>query len=174
MREFVSEFSDHYSRNNFAEAGKIALAVTKISPNEPIGWKMLGAALVQMGRLDDSLAPMELAARLAPNDAEAHNNLGAVQLQLGQVTEAVVSHEKAIALQPSNAVSYCSLGNAFRAQGQHQAAEENFKKSISLDPNYAKAYHNLACGFKIWAALSRQRTFIPRLLNWHLKMPLPF
>ena len=105
---------------------------------------MLGAVLVQMGRLDESLAPMELAARLAPNDAEAHDNLGAVQLQLGQVTEAVASHEKAIALQPSNAGSYCSLGNAFRTQGQHQAAEENFKKSISLAPDNAGAYHNLA------------------------------
>ena len=144
-REVVGEFWYHYNHNNFADAGKIALAITQRSPEEPSGWKMLGAVLAQIGRLDESLVAVELAARLAPNDAEAHDNLGAVQLQLGMVIEAVGSHEKAIALQPDNAVSYCNLGNALRAQGKYQAAEENFKKSISLAPDRAGTHHNLAC-----------------------------
>ena len=143
-RELVDKFSYHFSHNGFADAGKIALAITQCSPEEPIGWKMLGAVLAQIGRLDESLVTTELAARLAPNDAEVHNNLGAVQLQLGMATEAVVSHEKAIALQPNNAVSYCNLGNALRAQGKLKAAEENFKKSISLAPGRAETHYNLA------------------------------
>ena len=44
-------------------------------PDHPLGWKVLGASLKQLGRLPESVPPMRRAVELSPQDAEAHNNL---------------------------------------------------------------------------------------------------
>ena len=91
---------EHYQAGRWSQAELIASAITQEFPTHQFGWKVLGAVLTQMGRIEDALIPMQKSVHLEPLDAEAHNNLGVTLLELGRLGEAQESFTQAGALQP--------------------------------------------------------------------------
>ena len=77
---------------------KKALSFTKKFPNHPFGWKALGIALKNNGKISDSLKASKTVLELSPKDVEAHNNLGNTLQELGRLDEAEASANRAIAL----------------------------------------------------------------------------
>ncbi len=60
----------------------------------------LGNALLQEGRVDESIALVQKALLIYPNYAHAHNNLGNALLQKGQVDDAIDQYERALEIDP--------------------------------------------------------------------------
>lgn len=63
----------------------------------------LGAALTQLGRLDQAIAAFHQAAALEPGYAPAHNHLGIALLRQGRLAEAAERFSRALALRPGDA-----------------------------------------------------------------------
>lgn len=134
----------HYQSERHEEFERLAILMTEEFPAYQIGWKALGAALKNTGRLSDSLVPMRRSVELAPQDAEAHNNLGVTLQELGKLGEAEAIFRKAIVLQSDFAEAHYNLGNTLQELERFDEAEANFKLAIALKPGYPNAYSNLA------------------------------
>src|SRR5690349_10864299 len=92
----VNELIALFNGGRLADAGACAEAFTRRFPEHAFGWKVLGAALKELGRDADALAPMRKAAALAPQNAEALSNLSVTLRDLGQLDEAVACARQAL------------------------------------------------------------------------------
>lgn len=126
---------EHYQAGRWSQAELIASAITQEFPTHQFGWKVLGAVLTQMGRIEDALIPMQKSVHLEPLDAEAHNNLGVTLLELGRLGEAQESFTQAGALQPGYAEAHNNLGNTLKELGRLEAAENVYKKALAMQPD---------------------------------------
>ena len=62
----------------------------------------LGVALLEMGRPEESRAPLQAALEIDPNDGDAHYNLGNTLLQMGRAKEAVTHYDNALKINPDD------------------------------------------------------------------------
>ncbi|MBK6296142.1 MAG: tetratricopeptide repeat protein [Rhodoferax sp.] len=103
-----------------------ALALTQRAPLHGFGWKLLGMALQQQGRLSGHGGR---AARFMPVDAEAHSNLGtALDLQ-GLFDEAELSLRRALALNPGLAQAHNNLGRVLQSLGRLDEAGRCYRRA---------------------------------------------
>ena len=65
----LNRLLEHYQAGRLDGAKPLAMSLTQQFPAHPFGWKVLGAVLKQMGRLGESLVPMQEAVTLSPQDA---------------------------------------------------------------------------------------------------------
>ena len=132
-----------FQADRFAEAESLATLLTQKFPKHPVGWKGLGIALKQTGRLAESLTPMRTAVKLSPQDAEAHSNLGITLQELGRLDEAEASHRQAIARKPDHAENHYNFGITLRDLGRLDEAEASYRQAIALKSDLAEAHSNL-------------------------------
>ncbi|OHC68094.1 MAG: hypothetical protein A2045_10215 [Rhodocyclales bacterium GWA2_65_20] len=132
-----------FAEGRYAEVESLALALTEHFPLHGFGWKALGVALKQMGRIADALTPMQKAAALSPSDAEAHSNLGNALMDLGRLDEAEASCRRALQIKPDYAEAHSNLGNTLRELGRLDAAEASCRRALQIKPDFAEAYNNL-------------------------------
>lgn len=134
---------DLFNANRLEEAATHAQALTVRFPQHGMSWKILGVALMQLGRNADALLPMRKAAILLPNDAESHNNLGITFNSLGQHEEAEASFRQALTINPNDVQTHGNLGVALQDSGAFDAAEASYRRALELAPDYAKVHNNL-------------------------------
>jgi tetratricopeptide (TPR) repeat protein len=101
-----------------------------------------GAALADLGRLDDALANYDQAIALQADHFGAHNNRGAALARLGRFAEALSSYESAIALRPDSADAHVNQGAALAKLGRSPEALARFDTAIALRPDHPGAYYN--------------------------------
>ena len=134
---------ENYQADRLAEAQALAVSLTQQFPKHPFGWKILGVVLKQMGRLDESLLPLQKSVQLSLQDAEAHTYLGVTLRALGRLDEAEENYRKAIALKPDYAEVHNNLGNALTELGKLAEAEVSLRQAMALKPDFAEAHYNL-------------------------------
>lgn len=100
----------HYQNGRYGDAEKLGRSITQRFPRHQLSWKLLGAALNQAQKLQESLIPNQRAVDLDPKDAEAHILLGSTLQQLDRLEQAEASYRKAIALRPDFASAHYYLG----------------------------------------------------------------
>ena len=132
-----------YQTGKYPDAEKLSLSITQEFSEHPFAWKVLGAALKQMGKINESLVASQKSLQLEPQDSEAHNNLGITLKELDRLNEAEASYRKAIALKPDYAGAHNNLGNILQGLGRLDEAEASYRKAIALKPDYAEAHNNL-------------------------------
>ena len=142
-KEKLISLLNFYKARQYFEAEKLSLAITKKFPEHQFAWKVLGAVLKQVGKIEESLIANQKSLELMPQDREAHNNLGVTLQELGRFKEAEVSFRKAILLKTDDADAYNNLGNILKKLNRFNEAEENYRKAIQLNVNSASAYNNL-------------------------------
>ena len=108
-QEQLNSLLECYQTGRYVDAEKLSLSITEEFPKHPFAWKVLGAALKQMGKINESLVASQKSVQLNPQDAEAHNNLGIILQELGRLNEAETSYRKAIELKPEEVNYYYSL-----------------------------------------------------------------
>jgi len=135
---------EHYQNGRFGEAEKLALLITQEFPTHYFGWKVLGAALKNTGRINESLAAMKKTVELEPQDADNHNNLGVILKELGRFEEAEASCRQAIRLKPDLAETHSNLGNVLQELRRFEEAEASCRQAIRLKPDFAEAHSNLS------------------------------
>ncbi|MDC0432014.1 tetratricopeptide repeat protein [Hyphomicrobiales bacterium] len=136
----------HYQNGRLSEAEKLAVYITQQFPENPFGWKVLGAVLKKTGRVSQSLPAMKESVRLKPQDAGAHNNLGSTLQELDKFEKAEISFRQAIALKPDFAEAHGNLGDMLQKLGRLDKAIDSFKTAYQINPNldiemtFAEAY----------------------------------
>ena len=148
-----------YQTGRYVDAEKLSVSIIKEFPKHPFAWKVLGAVLMQMGKMNESLVVFQKNVQLNPQDAEAHNNLGVLlQEAQGRLKEAEECYKKAITLKPNYAVCHYNLGNTLKEQGRLDEAETNYKKAIALKPDYAECHYNLGITLQARGKLDEAET----------------
>ena len=135
----------YYQTGRYEDVEKLSLSITQEFPKHQFAWKVLGAALKQMGKINESLVATQKSVQVKPQDADAHNNLGFMLKELGRLDEAETSYRKAIALKPDYAQAYYNLGIALQELGRLGEAEASFTQAIALnkkEPRYVGTYAN--------------------------------
>ena len=95
-----------YQTGKYPDAEKLSLSITQEFSEHPFAWKVLGAVLKQMGKINESLVASQKSVQLEPQDSEAHNNLGITLKELDRLDEAEASYTQAIALKPDYAEAH--------------------------------------------------------------------
>lgn len=103
-----------YGQGELAKTEQAARSLTQRAPAVAFGWKVLGAALQQMGRYQEALPAMQRAAQLHPRDPEIFNNLGALMEALDQPEHALPQYERALQIKSDFAPALTNLVNLIR------------------------------------------------------------
>lgn len=103
-----------YKQGLYAESGALANKITKRFPLCSFGWKAMGNTLLQQGRYEEALAPLQKAVELSQGDAQLHNSLGNTLAKLGRLCEAEASYWQAIMLDPGFAEAQHNLGSILK------------------------------------------------------------
>jgi len=131
-----------YNQKQFAQAEADAHDLITKFPNHGFGYKVLGAVLQAIGKIDESLVAKQKAADLSPLDGEAWSNLGNTYQEQNRLEEAEKSLRHAIKVSPNLAVAYNNLGITLEKLKRLDVAETVYQKAISLRSDYAEAYYN--------------------------------
>lgn len=140
----VDEINRLFQAEQLERVLESARALTRRFPQDGYGWKVLGAALINLGRCDEALMSLVRAVQLAPSDTSALSNLGfALQIQ-GRHVESEVNLRLALKYQPEFAAAHVNLGATLLRQELYDDAAACFHRSLQLEPGYAPAYNYLA------------------------------
>lgn len=131
-----------YNQRQFEQAEAGARDLIATFPHHGFGYKLLGAVLQAIGKIDESLIAKQKAADLSPNDGEAWSNLGNTYQEQNRLDEAEKSLRHAIKVSPNLAVAYNNLGITLEKLKRLQEAETVYKQAVALRPDYAEAYYN--------------------------------
>ena len=142
-----------------------ARQMTEQYPRHLLGWKTLGAALIQLGRNVEGVQAMRQAAQLAPKDVEVLSNLGVALTQMAQYEEAEHSYRRALKLQPKSANLHAYLADALFLQSRFADAIRHARQAIALDNNHIVAYHNLGVALRSHSQLMDAETALRRALD---------
>jgi tetratricopeptide (TPR) repeat protein len=143
---FVLSFVARYQIIQWHDDFILFTNILKSSPRNSVAHNNLGAALANMGKLDEAKPHFYAAEVINPQDAEVHYNLGRYFLQKGSSDEAV--REYGLCLywtgnQDLAAKARFDLGLAFSQKHQIEQAKANYRAAIRLEPESPQAYVNL-------------------------------
>ena len=96
----INNLLENYQARRFIDVEKLSISITQEFPKHQFAWKVLAAALKQMGKISESLVASQKSVQLEPQDAEAHNNLGIILKELKRLKESEESFRQAITLKP--------------------------------------------------------------------------
>ena len=144
-RDAVDEVLAHFGAGAVVQAEEQARRMTTDHPTDAFGWKALGAALWQQGRLEDALDPMLRAVELAPDDVDAINNLGAAVDDYGLTAHAERLYRRALAIAPEHVETLNNLGDHLCQRNRFEEARQVLEHALTIRPGYAKAHNNLGC-----------------------------
>ena len=142
-QEQLKNLLECYQTGRYVDAEKLSVSITEEFPKHTFAWKVLGAALKQMGKINESLIASQKSVQLGPLDTEAHYNLANTLKELGRLDEAEVSYKKAIELKPDYAEAHNNLGMTLKELGRLDEAEVSYKQAIILKPDLVEAHYNL-------------------------------
>jgi Flp pilus assembly protein TadD len=114
-----------------------------LAPSEATLYNNLGAALTELGKLDDAIQHYRKALELTPQFAEAYSNLGEALARKGEVKGAIVQFEKAVELDPQHAAAQRNLGTALARTGLRERAIVHLQKAVESQPEGADARRDL-------------------------------
>jgi Flp pilus assembly protein TadD len=110
----------------------------RILPGNYFVHAIRGRALACLGRLDQALAHLQLAAKLRP-ESEVFEWIGLVYGQMGRVEEAGANLRKAVEVGPQSATAHGSLALWFESTGDLEAAEREYAIAADISRNDASA-----------------------------------
>ncbi len=132
-----------FDAGQYAGAVERAKLMVERFPDFGFAWKVLGAALQQMGRGDDAVAAMQQAAVLLLDDAETQSNLGFILKTQGRSAEAEASYRRAVQINPDYAEAHYNRGiNLVKMERLNEAAA-SFRRVAEIAPGFAEAHSNL-------------------------------
>jgi len=120
-----------------------ARAVSMRHPEQIIGWRGLGKALLRLGKWNESMHSLSQVAKLLPGDPDVHNDLGQVFYNLGREEEAEASYRRALKFNSQFAEAHVNLSALLIDLGRLAEAAVNLEQSLKLKPDTDFALHCL-------------------------------
>ncbi len=109
-----------------------------------------GTELLQRGRAQDAVHPLDLAHQLQPDHPDAAHNLSSAYILTGSFKKALPLLEKLLANDPHNAQLWLNMGAAtlgnpvLATDEQQQQAINAFAQALELNPAIPNAAYNIA------------------------------
>jgi tetratricopeptide (TPR) repeat protein len=110
----------------------------RILPNSYFVHAIRGRALACLGRLEEGMTHLQLAARIRPC-SQIHQWMGLLYGQMRRPAEAGVSLRRAVDLDPASAAARGSLALWHESTGDFEAAEREYATNLLLDPQDTSA-----------------------------------
>ncbi len=161
----VNVLLEHYRTGRYDQAENLAKTITLKYPDYQLSWKILGAILVQTGRLQESLAAHHRAVEISPKDIQALNNLAVILQKLGRLEEAEASLRKAIAISPGYSETYNNLGNTLQELGRLEEAKVSYNQALAIKPGYAIFLYNLGNALHKLGMLEEAETNFKKVIS---------
>jgi protein arginine N-methyltransferase 7 len=140
LEALIAAFQD----GRYKDVEILALTLIESYPLNGNARKVLGAALIEMGRITEALVPLQKAAILLPNDFEAHNNMGAILNLLSRPGEAEISLRKALKINPTCAEAHSNLGDTLTKLYRLEEAIVCYRDAIKIKPSLIVAHKGQA------------------------------
>jgi tetratricopeptide (TPR) repeat protein len=122
-------------------------------------------SLLEAGKYEDAIAPLEEATRLAPKNPILAYNLGMALVSTKRFTEGIAWLERSLALNPPPQLgghAHLALGNALTELGRFADAAPHFERSIEIAPGLGAAYYGLTSAKRLTEA---DRPLVARILS---------
>jgi Flp pilus assembly protein TadD len=127
----------------------------RANPDDPRAHKELGKSLLFLGKQDEALRRLRIAADLQPADDEVRYYLGLLFRMGNDLPNAQAEFESAIRLNPDNGKAHGNLGMVYVEEGQLNEAESHFKSALRVNPDDSIAREGLDLVAKARAPLRR-------------------
>ena len=109
----------------------------ELDPDLPDAYVWLGAALLNLGQVDEAIAAINDGIRVDPENGQAYQSLGrAYWVGKGDFASAIPAFRKAIKLNPEAGYSYLQLGLLLAWEGQFEEAEKVCRRAVELQDQY--------------------------------------
>ncbi len=129
-------------KNDYKNAQKYFDLALKLNPNSIEARLNKGAALSDVGYIDDSIQVYKDILKIEPNSYNAYGNLGCSYASLGAYEEAIECFKNGLRISPNNAVIFTNMGYSFQQAKNLQEAHRCFFRAIEIDPTYLPAFIN--------------------------------
>ena len=146
--EELNQLISFFNSSNFEEAEEFAQSLINRFPRHGFVWKIFGAILQKLGRIEESLVAKRKAVELLPQDAEAHSNLANAFLEAGLLNEAQQSCHAAIKINAKLTNAHNILGLILQKQGKHDEAVSIFHHVLKINSKFVEGYFHLANSLK--------------------------
>jgi TolB-like protein/Tfp pilus assembly protein PilF len=125
-----------HNRNDYEAAEAAFQRALELNPNYVTAYHWYGLLLGEpLGRRDEALELIKMAAELDPRSLVILVNVGRVYDSVGQSDESLAWYRRSIEIDPDFAYSYQSIGfHYWNAEGQLDEAVRWSRKSVSVDP----------------------------------------
>ena len=112
--------------------------------DDPDQWVALARQLLEVGRVDEAMYPLNTAYSLDPENLSIQNDLANIALVGGDTALAKVRLEKILDTNPTFAEGWFNLGVINAMQGNYKEAQLHWENVIQLDPTHQEARDYLA------------------------------
>jgi tetratricopeptide (TPR) repeat protein len=114
----------------------------EIKPDLHEAWNNRGAALANLGRLEEAIASYDQALEIKPDKHEAWNIRGAALANLGRLEEAIASYDRALEIKPDDHEAWYGRGNALGNLGRLEEAIASYDRALEIKPDKHEAWNN--------------------------------
>jgi tetratricopeptide (TPR) repeat protein len=117
---------------------------TRIRPNKPDAYYLLGMAYQEQEVIPKAMETYERLLVIDPDYKEAHYNLGYINLvYVHDFQKAIQYFDKAISLDPNYTDAYFNRGYSYELAGDNISARKDYQKALEITPNYERAISGL-------------------------------
>lgn len=132
-----------FEAGKFDEVVRLGRKMSRQYPQCPMGYKSMGAALMQLGQNEKAIEPMLQALLLNPRDVNLLSNLGLARSHLGDLVQAEVLLRQAVGHAPAFKEAWFNLGMVLRQQSRLPAAEAAYRSAMAAGQDDPKVLLNL-------------------------------
>jgi len=125
----------------------------------------LGNSLLEAGRNEEALAPLEKAVALSPQNPDVRNSLGIAFRRLKRFEEAIPHLKAAAEAYPDNAGIVTNLANAYRSDHRLPEALETYKRALAKDQKFTEACFGLGTAYRMAGDLTKASEMLDRALT---------
>ncbi len=144
-RDSAVAFADISRRlGNPARAATVANQALTLHPEDPDLLRILGAALIEDGRAEAAVGPLERLVARSRDDAHALNVLGAALDSTGRHGDAQTRYREALRLSPDDVAVLTNLGLSYVLAGDPAEGERHLRRAAELPGADARVRANLA------------------------------
>jgi tetratricopeptide (TPR) repeat protein len=126
------------------ETVRLYARALELAPDLDDARNNLGAALVDLGALEDGIGLFREVLEIKPEREDVHNNLAMALVRLQKFDEAISHYERAIEINPHFTEAYYNLANCCTMIGENERAIQNYRTALKTNPDFVKASFNLA------------------------------
>jgi protein O-GlcNAc transferase len=126
------------------ESEALCLQFVASSPQNALGFHLLGVVQCQLGKTDEGMTKLKRALELEPTNADIQSTYGAMLGQMGDHQGSVKFLLDAVRLGPLVPRCHYNLGVTLERLEKWRGAERAYRRAIELKSDYAEAHAHLA------------------------------